>query len=84
MGFNRDIVDSNGRRIDRETKHKTKGTKMKKQNLYKTALHVTSGQYVSVIRAFENGDGTWRYSVKFIDGHVEAQLDEKHFDRFCL
>ncbi len=55
-----------------------------KQELYKTAMY--KGEYVAIIRAFYNGDkfGTWRYSIRHLDGRVEAQVDEKHFSRFIL
>ncbi len=55
-----------------------------KQLFYKTCKY--QGEYVSIIRAFYNGDdaGNWRYSIKTIAGDVHAQVDDSELSNFCL
>ena len=58
----------------------------KKEEIVKKALYQTcyyKGKCYQIVRTFENGDGTWRYSIKN-ENECHSQVHESELNDFCL
>ena len=56
---------------------------MKKQNLYKTAKY--NGEYVAILRAFYSEKlNHWEYTIRKINGDIEARIGEEELIDFRL